>query len=261
MAEESEGPDSGAQALDAGVDPAAIALALGSASRTKADRFLEEQTQLVMDQRHHLREQFKQLRPGLWEKRLGVILRVATAVVGIAVATRLGVMVWDAARSKGLVIEPFSVPPDLAARGITGDVVASQMIDKLTEMTTHELSRAVQSYANNWGDNIKVEIPETGVSIGELQSFLKEWLGHDIRISGEIFNDGNQESPFPPAPAAMRAPASAARTRIWTVCCRKQRSMSMRSPSPIAMPITWTAITIQMAWLTAWRTPPPSITD
>ena len=86
-------------------------------------------------------------------------------------------MVWDAAHSKGLVIEPFSVPADMAGRGLTGQVIASQMIDKLTEMTTHESSRAVQSYANNWGDNIKVEIPETGVSIGELHSFLQNGWG------------------------------------------------------------------------------------
>jgi tetratricopeptide (TPR) repeat protein len=166
-------------AADSG-DPVAISLALGGASREKADAFLDEQ-------RHHLKEQFKQLRLALWEKRMGVFLRVATAVVGIAVATGAGAMVWGAAHSNGLVIEPFSVPADMVGRGLTGQVIASQMIDKLTEMTTHESSRAVQSYANNWGDNIKVEIPETGVSIGELQSFLKEWLGHDIHISGEIY--------------------------------------------------------------------------
>ena len=112
---------------------------------------------------------------------------VATAVVGIAVATALGAMVWEAAHSKGLMIEPFSVPSDMAGRGLNGQVIASQMIDKLTEMATHESSRAAQSYASNWGDNIRVEIPETGVSISELQGFLKDWLGHDIRISGEVY--------------------------------------------------------------------------
>jgi hypothetical protein len=170
-------------AADSG-DPVAISLALGGASRDKADAFLDEQ-------RHHLEAQFapqmRQLYLGIWEKRMGVLLRVATAVVGIAVAVALGAMVWDAANSKGLVIEPFSVPADMAQRGVTGQVVASQMIDKLTEMTTHESSRAAQSYANNWGDDIKVEIPETGVSISELQRFLREWLGHDIRISGEVY--------------------------------------------------------------------------
>jgi tetratricopeptide (TPR) repeat protein len=197
VAEEIEGPEAattGAETPSAAVDPAAIALALGGASRAEADAFLKNQGSLTDLQKHHLNEQFKQLpeqlkqlRLATWEKRLGVLLRLATAFVGIAVASALALMVWDAAHSKGLVIEPFSVPADMAERGITGQVVASQMIDKLTEMTTHESSRAAQSYANNWGDDIKVEIPETGVSISELQRFLREWLGHDIRISGEVY--------------------------------------------------------------------------
>ena len=33
---------------------------------------------------------------------------------------------------QGPVIEPFSVPPDMASRGLTGEVVAGQMLDKLT---------------------------------------------------------------------------------------------------------------------------------
>ena len=37
MAEETEGQDTGAEASGAGVDPAAVALALGGASRERAD--------------------------------------------------------------------------------------------------------------------------------------------------------------------------------------------------------------------------------
>jgi tetratricopeptide (TPR) repeat protein len=184
MAEETENSESFGTP---GVDPVAFGAAMGRAS-PKVD---EELTAYLAEQRHHIAAQFapqmRQLYLGIWEKRMGVLLRVATAVVGIAVATALGAMVWDAAHSKGLMIEPFSVPADMAGRGLTGQVIASQMIDKLTEMASHESSRAVQSYANNWGDNIRVEIPETGVSISELQGFLKNWLGHDIHISGEVY--------------------------------------------------------------------------
>ena len=197
MSEETEGQDTGAEAVAggvAGVDPVAVALALGGASREEADGFLKDQRAVLLkqgalidDQRHHLHEQFKHLHLSVWEKQLGVLLRLATAIVGFAVATAFGAMVWDAAHSKGLVIEPFNVPSDMAARGLTGEVVAGQMIDKLTTMTKSESSRAAQSYANNWGSDIKVEIPETGISIGELRDFLREWLGHDIHMSGEIF--------------------------------------------------------------------------
>ena len=172
MAEEIEGQDTGGEASFAGVDPAAVALALSGASRAKADAFLDNQSSLIDIQKHHLHEQcawlVRQLHLKVWEQRMGVVLRVATAIVGIAVAAALVVMVWDAAHSKGLVIEPFAVPQDLAQRGLTGQVVAAQLLDKLTVMTASESSRSTQSYANNWGDNIKVEIPETGVSVKAL---------------------------------------------------------------------------------------------
>ena len=175
MAEETESTESG------GENATAISLGLAGASRVEADAFLR-------DQRHHLHEQIKHLDLGIWEKRIGIALRLATLFVGLAVAAALGAMVWDAANSKGLIIEPFAVPGDMAGRGLNGQVIASQMIGKLTAMTARESSRAAQSYANNWGDNIKVEIPETGVSIGELRNFLRDWLGHDIHISGEVFH-------------------------------------------------------------------------
>ena len=187
MSEETE-QDTGAEASGAG-SGAAAALALNGASREEADAFLREQRALAADQRHHLHEQFKHLRLSIWEKRTGVLLRAATTIVGVAVAVFFGLMVWDAARSSGLIVEPFAVPADMAANGLTGQVVASQMLDKLSAMqAANYSSRPPQPYENNWGDNLKVEIPETGVSIGELQQFLKDWLGHDTRITGEVYH-------------------------------------------------------------------------
>jgi hypothetical protein len=47
-------------------------------------------------------------------------------------------------------------------------------------------SRSPRSY-NDWGAHgIKLEIPETGVSLTELDDFLRAKLGNDIRVSGEI---------------------------------------------------------------------------
>jgi len=170
-------------------DPIATGIAIGRASPAIDSEVIA----FLRDQRLHLHEQFRhlreQLRLRLWEQRMGVFLRVATAIVGVAVASGAALMVWDAAHSKGLIIEPFNVPPDMAARGLSGQVVATQMLDRLTALQdATDSSRAPQSYANNWGDNIKVEIPDTGVSIGELQRFLKGWLGHDTHITGEVYH-------------------------------------------------------------------------
>jgi tetratricopeptide (TPR) repeat protein len=164
-----------------GIDPFAASLALSGASREKADAFLD-------DQRHHIHEQLRQIHLDIWEKWLGVLLRLATLCVGIAAAAAIGLMVWEAIHSNGLLIEPFSVPPDLAQRGLTGQVVAARLLDRLNDLQTQTSSqRAPKSYAHSWGpDDIKIDIPETGVSLGQLQSFLREQLGHDIHVSGEI---------------------------------------------------------------------------
>ena len=111
------------EASGAGVDPAAVALALGGASRERADAFLKDQQTLIAkqgalvdDQRHHLREQFKRLKMGVISDRLSIALKALTGLVGIGVAVAVAIMVWNAAHADGLVVESFSVPPDLASR-------------------------------------------------------------------------------------------------------------------------------------------------
>jgi tetratricopeptide (TPR) repeat protein len=162
-------------------DPVALSLALGGASRAEADAFLR-------DQRHHLHEQLKQIHLDIFEKWLGVLLRVATLCVGVAVACFLGAAVWNAAHDDGLVIEAFSVPPDLAARGLMGEVVATQLLANLSAFQAISVSaRDASSFTHNWDNDIKVEIPETGVSIAEFNRFLHEWLGQQTHITGAVY--------------------------------------------------------------------------
>jgi tetratricopeptide (TPR) repeat protein len=149
---------------------------------------LKDQRGLIALQQHHLTEQFKQLRLNIWQQRMGILLRIATGFVGLTVAAGLAFMIWNASQSSGLLIEPFSVPPDLAARGMTGQVVAAKLLDHLSEMQAQtNAERPAQTYANDWGQaGIKLDIPETGVSLTELDDFLREKLGHDTHVTGEI---------------------------------------------------------------------------
>jgi len=106
---------------------------------------------------------------------------------GILLLVTAGFFVWDASRAQGVVIEAFAVPPDMAERGLTGPVLATQMLDRLTTMQSQTDSlRAASTYANDWGGDIAVEIPNTGVSIGEVRRYLREWLGDQTRLSGEV---------------------------------------------------------------------------
>jgi len=150
--------------------------------------FLGEQRALVAEQRHHLGEQLKRLRLSILDQRMSIVLKAMTAAVGLAIAIGLGAAIWYAAHDNGLVIEPFSVPPDMAQRGLTGQAVAAQLLDKLAAMQdSTDSARPPGSYTNNWGDDIKVQIPETGVSIGQFYGLLVTWLGRETHITGEVF--------------------------------------------------------------------------
>jgi tetratricopeptide (TPR) repeat protein len=197
MAERIEEPEDQADQGAEPISPAAgIAIGLRKGrSRDKADpeldTFLREQTRLVRLQTEHLHEQ-RDLQTSLmrWSQfsiRMKAVLQVMTAAFGLAVAGAVGVMAWQAHEDHGVVIEAFSVPPDLAQRGLTGQVAASHLLDRLAELQQATVTaRPASTYANDWGGDIKVEIPETGVSIGELNRYLRQWLGSETRISGEM---------------------------------------------------------------------------
>jgi tetratricopeptide (TPR) repeat protein len=197
-----------APAPDVGPDATAVALALGQSLHgsklpPEAAAYLAEQTRLARLQSEHLHEQralqvehladqSRHLRLRHLDQRLSVALKLMTAVVGLVAALAVGLMAWQAHEDHGVVIEAFSVPPDLAQRGLTGKVVASQVLDSLKTMQARAVSqRPAESYQNNWGEDIKVEIPETGVSIGELNRYLRQWLGHETRIGGEVYRSGS----------------------------------------------------------------------
>jgi hypothetical protein len=198
VSEESERVGSGPEGNGAGVDPTAVALALAGASREDAHSFLRKQEALIEKQSHLVDLQAKELAHELklrhWSLQLRhasailkFALEVSAAAVGVAIVCFIGTVLWNASHDDGLIVESFSVPPDLAARGLTGQVVATQMLDNLSDLQAQTLSiRAPSSYANDWGNDLKVEIPDTGVSIGELNNYLHKLLGHQTRISGEV---------------------------------------------------------------------------
>ncbi|MBV9550208.1 MAG: hypothetical protein JO256_11105 [Alphaproteobacteria bacterium] len=111
----------------------------------------------------------------------------SAGLLALALAAGLSYLVWNAAKSNDLVIDSFQVPPDLAARGMSGPVVAAKLSDKIAAMQAQTQSaRAPKSYANGLGEGLKLEIPETGVSFSELDRFLRQKLGRDQHIGGEM---------------------------------------------------------------------------
>lgn len=134
---------------------------------------------------------FNQNRLVLWEiadRRAAFALKILTGLAGLAVAAGLALMVWQAVHADGVRLEPFRVSATLAAEGVSGEVLASQVLDELSSLRaeTVETGRS-REYENAWGQEISVAIPTTGVNLGDLQTALRRWLGHETVITGEAF--------------------------------------------------------------------------
>src|SRR6202789_362677 len=170
---------------------AALAVALGGTGE-EMRAYLREQTELAKLQKQNLVElndfELSHLRWRRFNDQMRGALQLMLVAVGALLVIAIGAAVWSAAHDSSLVIEAFSVPSDLAARGITGEAVAAQLQDKLTAMQAQtDSARPADSYANNWGTDIKVQIPDTGVSVSEFYRMLAAWFGHQTHISGEVY--------------------------------------------------------------------------
>jgi tetratricopeptide (TPR) repeat protein len=177
-------------------DNAAVAIALdrvrrrgrkAAAGEEEVDRFLEKQEGLIDDQRAHLREQMAHMRLKHFDQRLSVMLKLMTAAAAGAVLIAIAAMAWSASRDDSLVIEAFGAPADLTAQGITGTALATRLHDKLAQMqaSTTNVFAAV-AVRDTTESRVRVEIPETGISLGEVDQLFRQWLGHQARVSGEV---------------------------------------------------------------------------
>ncbi|MGN6149678.1 MAG: hypothetical protein ACTHPD_14150 [Rhizomicrobium sp.] len=157
----------------------------GGDSGGVASRFLAAKTEV-------LQKQLEQLHLSHFREWLYASAEIVVGLVILLIFVGIASAVWSAAHDNGLVIESFSVPTDMSNRGLTGEVVAARLLDRLSHLQAQTVSsRAASSYANDWGKDIKVQIPETGVSIGQLNDYLHEWLGNVTHISGEVFRDAS----------------------------------------------------------------------
>jgi tetratricopeptide (TPR) repeat protein len=203
LGEEDEKPAVEATETVAGADAFAAAIAAiasrqdpGVARRT--EEFLGKQARLLDIQAKHLEEEhaarLHYLQGQAREvdlRRLGLRLRVGFQLFLVVVATAIGlggaVMIRDAVTSHRVVIEPFHAPPPLAARGIDGAVVAAGLLDDLSRLQdATRSSSAARSLSGAWTGNIKLDVPDTGISLGEISRLLRDRFGHDVHIEGDL---------------------------------------------------------------------------
>src|ERR1700733_5827687 len=153
VAEETGKQDAVASA--AGVDPTATALALGGASREEADAFLRRQSRFADLQIENLQKQdefeLSHLRFRRFSDYGKFVLELSAGLVVLLLVCGLATMVWSATQDRDLVVDAFTVPPDVAQSGLTGAVLASRVLDRLGTMEANTFSLS-QSAGSNRGE-------------------------------------------------------------------------------------------------------------
>ncbi|HEY5411558.1 MAG TPA: hypothetical protein VIJ94_12610 [Caulobacteraceae bacterium] len=200
MAERVEEPEvQGPEATSTGPDSIAATMTAALRRRRRGERpdpefdaFLREQTDLIHIQKEHLHEQraliLSRLRWGRFSDRMKALLQVITVLVGLAIVIAVGVMAWSASQDRSLVIEPFSAPPAFAQNGLGGQVIAADVTERI-DTIRRGVAGAFSGSTNvaaDAPDGVRLEIPETGISLTELSRALRQWLGAERTIEGSL---------------------------------------------------------------------------
>jgi len=182
--------------LGAAADPIAAAVAIDAARfdpelSAKAGRYLDEQRRLIAIQTEHLHEQravqLSHLKLRRWSERMRLGLQLFLILVGTMIGLGILIMLYDAFTSRNVVVNAFQTPPALAGRGLNGNVVATEVLDGLQKLqdATRGPSKGLET-KSAWSSDIKVELPETGISIGEIDRLLHERFGRDVHVDGDL---------------------------------------------------------------------------
>ncbi|HEY7979667.1 MAG TPA: hypothetical protein VID67_15860 [Rhizomicrobium sp.] len=185
--------DSVASAKGAPGDPGAAQLAMNAGASEEARDYLRRQSRLADLQIENLAKldafETSHLRWRRFNDQMKGALQIMLVALGLCVVAGIIWAVWSASQADGLVVDSFSVPPAYAQSGIGGDVVADDMTAKIA--TIRDFANANSLAGSNAvredrQQDVKVEIPDTGISLAEAWRYLKLWFGHERHLSGNL---------------------------------------------------------------------------
>lgn len=123
----------------------------------------------------------------IFRNRIRSVRDIAIAFMVVALIVAAGTVVWSASRTTGLVIQPFSVPPELVEDGLDGRAVAALFQDELVRLEAATSSaRPSASFRNHWSEAITVEVEAGGLSLTDAYASLVRWLGQETYVSGGL---------------------------------------------------------------------------
>ena len=160
--------------------------ASGKAPMAEASGLLRRQSRLID-------EQIGLARNERFRNRIKAIRDLALSAGVLTLIGAASLTLWNARNASGLVVEALTTPPAMVAQGMDGTVLAGRLLDRLSAMqAATDSSRAPATFGSNWGNDLSVEVPQTGVSASELWRMLRQTLGAETRLSGDLIERDGQ---------------------------------------------------------------------
>jgi tetratricopeptide (TPR) repeat protein len=190
------GEEEKVDSTDSGPEPFAAAVAAtlvhqSPAVAAKTAAFFEKQVEVLEIQKKNLQAEYEffeaEWTPRLLALRLRAAFQVFFALFAGVIGLGLAIVIYEAVESRSVVVDPFSVPPSLEQKGLTGRVVAAGLLDVLSKIQVATRSSAAHpSVVSAWYNDVTIEVPEAGISIGQLERVIRTRFGHDQHIEGEL---------------------------------------------------------------------------
>jgi tetratricopeptide (TPR) repeat protein len=153
--------------------------------------FLRKQTELLEAQRKSVETEHEYFEvewgPRLLALRLRTGFQIFLVLFGTVIGVGLAIVIYSAVQSRSVVIDPFDIAPNVAADVPSGKIVAAGLLDVLTRIQAASRANIEhRNLSNAWTNEISIDVPETGVSIGQLERMIKTRFGHDQHIQGDL---------------------------------------------------------------------------
>jgi tetratricopeptide (TPR) repeat protein len=150
-----------------------------------------KQTEVLEVQKKNLEAEYRffeaEWNPRLLALRLRTGFQVFFALFATVIGIGLAIVIYQAVQSRSVVIDPIDIAPNLAAEVPSSRILAAGLLDVLTRIQAATRTSAEhRSLSNAWTNDIAIDVPETGVSIGQLERMLKTRFGHDQHIDGDL---------------------------------------------------------------------------
>jgi len=133
-----------------------------------------------------------------WIERFELLKEIMINLVIFSIIGSLVFVFWYEWQREPVIIEPLNVPESFTQQGYSGAVLASRLMDNLTAHIEDSYARLpddqkylfpVEVTDSDLTDSLKVDIPDTGMSLNIIIQYIRRIRGKETRINGDLVGD------------------------------------------------------------------------